>query len=109
MLRFDSDSHKITMVVKDTGTLTLRISNYTLDDGDEVILSIDKERENKNPLIQKRITQFTDGKATIILTKEDTDVKPGDYYYDIQVNTADGRVDTVVGPAKFKFEGGMTY
>lgn len=97
------------MVVKDTGTLTLSIKNYVLDSGDEVIMSIDKERENKNPLIQKRVTEFTDGKAVITLTAEDTDVNPGDYYYDIQVNTADGRVDTVVGPAKFKFEGGMTY
>lgn len=109
MLKFNSDTYKITMVVKDTGTLTLSIKNYVLDSGDEVIMSIDKERENKNPLIQKRVTEFTDGKAVITLTAEDTDVNPGDYYYDIQVNTADGRVDTVVGPAKFKFEGGMTY
>jgi len=36
-------------------------------------------------------------------------MQPGTYYYDIQVNTADGRVDTVLGPAKFKILGGVKY
>ena len=41
--------------------------------------------------------------CTIQITNADT------YLYDIQINTADGRVDTIVGPAKFKVIGGITY
>lgn len=109
MLRFNQETKKISMIVKDTGNLTLGVKNYVLDDGDEVVFTINSKREDENPIVQKSITTFTDGKAIISLTKEDTDVEPGEYMYDIQVNTADGRVDTVVGPAKFKFEGGITY
>ena len=39
----------------------------------------------------------------------DSNLEPGTYWYDIQLNLADGRVDTVVGPAKFKIRGGVTY
>ena len=109
MLKFDNETKKISMIVKDTGSLTVNIDNYTLNEGDEVVLTVNKTREDEHPLIQKRVSVFNDGQAIIQFTVEDTNVQPGDYLYDIQVNGADGRVDTVVGPAKFKFEGGITY
>ena len=109
MLKFDNETKKISMIVKDTGSLTLNVENYVLNEGDEVVFTVNKVREDEHPLIQKRVSVFNDGKATIQLSVEDTNVEPGDYLYDIQVNGADGRVDTVVGPAKFKFEGGITY
>ena len=109
MLKWDVDTKKISMVVKDTGSLTVIVENYVLNEGDEVVFTVSKTRENKHPLIQKKVRVFGDGQAIIQLSSEDTDVEPGDYLYDIQVNCADGRIDTVVGPAKFKFEGGITY
>ena len=57
----------------------------------------------------KEIKTFTDNKAVVRLTSTDTDLPVGNYYYDVQVNTADGRVDTVLGPAKFKIMGGVKY
>lgn len=109
MLKFDNDTKKISMVVKDTGSLTVNVENYVLNEGDEVVFTVNKTRESEHPLIQKRVQVFDDSKAVIQLTVEDTNVEPGDYLYDIQVNCADGRVDTIVGPARFKFEGGITY
>lgn len=109
MLKFDNETKKISMIVKDTGSLTVIVENYTLNEGDEVVFSVNKEREKEHPLIQKKVHVFADGQAVIQLSREDTDVEPGDYLYDIQVNCADGRVDTIVGPARFKFEGGITY
>lgn len=109
MLKFDNDTKKISMIVKDTGSLTVNVENYVLNEGDEVVFTVNKTREDEHPLIQKRVQVFDDGKAVIQLSVSDTNVQPGDYLYDIQVNGADGRVDTVVGPAKFKFEGGITY
>jgi hypothetical protein len=109
MLHFDKDTKKMNMIVKDTGSFALNITNYTLDEGDEVVFTINTERELETPVIQKRVTDFSNGKAVISLTATDTDVAPGNYLYDVQINGADGRVDTVIGPARFKFEGGVTY
>ena len=109
MLHFNPDTNKMSMIVKDTGTFTVDIENYVLDEGDEVVFTINTGRELENPIIQKRITTFNNGKAIVSLTTQDTNVEPGDYLYDIQFNSADGRVDTIVGPARFVFEGGITY
>lgn len=109
MIHYNQDTKKMSMIVKDTGAFVLNILNYVLDEGDEVVFTINTGLEIETPIIQKRITEFQNGKAVIQLTAQDTNVEPGDYYYDVQVNGADGRVDTVLGPAKFKFEGGITY
>lgn len=110
MLRYNKDTGTMSMIVKDTGTLALRIKSYALGEGDEVVFTINDVREDDTPLVQKTITEFrADGRAVVYLTSADTDVQPGNYLYDIQVNYADGRVDTIVGPARFKFEGGVTY
>ena len=58
---------------------------------------------------QKMIDTFIDNKAVVRLTTEDTDIPVGTYYYDVEVDTADGRVDTVLGPFKFKVMGGVKY
>lgn len=109
MLHFNNSTKKINMIVKDTGALALNILNYELNEGDEVVFTINSGLEIETPIVQKRITEFVNGIAIVQLTAQDTDVEPGDYLYDVQVNCADGRVDTVLGPAKFKFEGGVTY
>ena len=109
MLNFDRDTSKITIIRKDTGDLTITIENYLLDEGDEVVFTVNTGYDLEHSLIQKRITEFQDHSALVHLNVEDTDLEPGEYLYDIQVNTADGRVDTVLGPAKFKIIGGITF
>ena len=109
MLNYDKDTYKITMIRKDTGDLTVALENYLLDTGDEVVFTVNTGYDLEHPLIQKRITEFQDHSALVRLGVDDTDLEPGEYLYDIQVNTADGRVDTVLGPAKFKITGGITF
>ena len=109
MLYYDNDTKRMRMIVKDTGSFVISIKNYVLDDGDEVIFTINSGKEIATPLLQKIITTFQNGKAVISLSSADTNIEPGNYLYDVQLNTADGRVDTILGPAKFKFEGGITY
>lgn len=109
MLLFDEDTKAITMIVKDTGNFVVSLKNYLLDEGDTVYFTVNTGLEIEEPKIQKIITEFTDHKAIVRLSSSDTDLPVGNYYYDVQINTADGRVDTVLGPYKFKLKGGVTY
>lgn len=109
MLNFNNDTKQIKIIAKDTGAFVLTLDNYTLDTGDVVYFTVNDALEKERPLIQKIITSFTEHQALIMLSSRDTDLQPGDYWYDVEVDTADGRVDTVLGPAKFKVMGGVKY
>jgi hypothetical protein len=109
MLHYDSESNIMSIVAKDTGEFVIWLDNYLLDEGDTVYFTVNNALETPKPFIQKKITTFTDHKGLFQLTSKDTDIPVGTYYYDIEVNTADGRVDTVLGPAKFKVLGGVKY
>ena len=109
MLSYDKDTKAITMVAKDTGAMVIAIENYLLDTGDRVYFTVNDGLEKENPLIQKIVTEFTDNKALVQLSTSDTDLPIGSYYYDVEIDSADGRVDTVIGPAKFKIVGGVKY
>ena len=110
MLSYNTDTKSMSIIAKDTGSFVIGLDNYLLDDGDTVYFTVNDALEKKEPLIQKVITSFnSEHKAVIMLTKEDTNLPVGKYFYDVQVNTADGRVDTVLGPSTFKILGGVTY
>lgn len=109
MLNYNSETQTISIIAKDTGDFIVDIDNYLLDVGDVVYFTVNTSLEQENPLISKEVREFYDNQALFHLTVEDTDLAPGDYYYDIQVNTADGRVDTVLGPSKFKVSGGVRF
>ena len=110
MITIDNDTNNITIIKKDTATLDVSIDNYILTEGDRVTFTIAKEVELEEPERQIIVEEFTeDGAAMISLTSEDTNLEIGTYKYDVQVNTSDGRVDTIIGPAKFKVIGGVTY
>ena len=109
MLNYDNETKTIKMIAKDTGDLIVNLDNYLLASGDTVYFTVNNSLEKEEDLISKVITDFPQNKAIVRLTAEDTDLPVGNYYYDIQINTADGRVDTVLGPAKFKIMGGVKY
>lgn len=109
MLIYDKDTKAMSIVAKDTGDFVISLDNYLLDEGDRVYFTVNSELEKPEPLIQKVIDTFEDYKAIVRLTTTDTDIPVGSYYYDVEVNTADGRVDTVMGPSKFKVLGGVKY
>lgn len=109
MLNYNTETQTISMIAKDTGDFVISIDNYLLAEGDVVYFTVNSGLELENPLISKEIKTFTDNKAVVRLTSTDTDLPIGNYYYDVQVNTADGRIDTVLGPAKFKIMGGVKY
>jgi hypothetical protein len=109
MLNYNVDTRTITMVAKDTGDFVIAIDNYLLAEGDTVYFTVNDSLEKENALISLVAKEFINNKAVFHLTSQNTNLAPGDYYYDVQVNTADGRVDTVLGPAKFKITGGVKF
>lgn len=109
MVKFDKDTNAISIVAKDTGDFVISFDDYLLDEGDVVYFTVNDELERANPRIQKVVNEFVENKAVIRLTTADTNIPVGTYYYDVEVNTADGRVDTVLGPAKFKVLGGVKF
>lgn len=109
MFIIDNDTNTMTIVKKDTASFDVALENYSLDSGDTVTFTVAKELEQESPDLQIVVADFIDGVAMVAITSEDSNLEVGTYYYDIQVNTRDGRVDTIVGPAKFKVIGGVTY
>ena len=109
MFTIDQDTKKMTIIKKDTASFDIELDNYMFTIGDEVIFTVNTDVELEEPILQKVVTDFEDGIATVSLTTEDTDIEIGTYKYDVQVNTQDGRVDTVIGPAKFVVKGGVTF
>lgn len=109
MFTIDKETDQMTIVMKDTASFDIAFDNYYLVAGDKVTFTVAREKESQNPLIQKVLTEFDGGMARIQLSAEETNLPKGSYYYDIQVETGDGRIDTVVGPAKFKVVEGVTY
>ena len=109
MFTIDKETNQMTIVMKDTASFDIAFDNYYLVTGDKVTFTVAKEKESQDPLIQKELTEVEGGRARIQLSSDDTDLPKGSYYYDIQVDTGDGRIDTVVGPAKFKVLEGVTY
>ena len=109
MFNYSADTNTITMIAKDTGDFVISIDNYLLAEGDVVYFTVNKELEQEPALISIAVSEFVDNKAVFHLSATDTDLAPGSYYYDVQVNTADGRIDTVLGPAKFKIAGGVKF
>lgn len=83
MLYYDNDTKLIKIVAKDTGDFVLTLDNYTLDEGDEVVFTVNTATELPKPIIQKKIIYFDENNAVIRLTKQDTNIAPGNYYYDV--------------------------
>ena len=109
MLNYNAETQTISMIAKDNGDFVIYLDNYLLAEGDKVFFTVNDKLEQETALISIVVSEFVDNKAVIRLSAKDTDLAPGNYYYDVQVNTADGRVDTVLGPAKFKIAGGVKF
>lgn len=117
-------TNKIRMVQGDTGCIKLKLTDYLLSNGDTVkfavtsknvvqpaVFSLNSASTSASLLIEKTITEFeADGSAMIVLNGEDTlDLPPGNYLYEIQVNTKDGRIDTVITTTRLTIMEGIIY
>ena len=85
----------------DTGIFTLNLMNgrqaYDYSN-DTVVLTVKKDTQTTEHLIQKAITY---GENVVIAPADTANLPYGEYVYDVQVTTAGGLVDTVIPPSKF--------
>lgn len=92
MIMTKGDSESLTVKAQDTyGNPVL------LGLGDIVYFTVKTDPAKIGKSFQKIVTEFFDGLAEIHIRPEDTkNLKPGPYYYDIQVNFANGEVKTII-------------
>lgn len=78
--------------------------------GDKVYFTVKKYASSSEIILQKIIDSFTDGKALIEISPENTsELEIAEYVYDIQITFKDGMVKTVMGPASFSLTAEVTY
>ena len=99
------DSACLQVVLKKEGQI------LPFGEGDIVFLSVKKNLKDSDYILQKKSTDFSqDGTAKIVLAAEDTrDLPPYKYFYDIQVNFANGDVKTIVEPSRLTLKAGVTH
>lgn len=68
---------------------------YELQEDDIVVFTVKRNTRTKDAIIRK------DGIDIEIFPSDTSDVSYGTYSYDVQLTSADGHVDTFIGPADF--------
>lgn len=78
--------------------------------GDIIYFTVKKSPSFTEKVMQKIITEFTEGTASITILPTDTqNLAAGNYYYDVQLNLLNGQVSTIIPPSKFYIESGVTH
>lgn len=103
MIRGDSEAIKVSCR-NESGV------DIPLVEGDIVYFTIKKSTGTEEKTLQKIVTEFVEGAALITIFPNDTrELKTGIYYYDIQLNRANGQVKTIIPPSKFTINAEVTY
>ena len=105
---FSIEGNIINVTKGDTAVINLSLDNYKLQEGDRVTLTVKANINDTVYVLQKIVTEFEEGTAKIMLSSSDTNIEPIKYTYDIQVDLADGRIQTVVTPSVFRVLKGVT-
>lgn len=105
----------ISMIRGDTETINVSCKDTSgasvpFESGDTIYLTIKTNPREIEKILQKVATEFTDGAAIITFDHDDTkQLKIGTYYYDVQLNRANGTVKTIIPPSNFCIDPEVTY
>jgi hypothetical protein len=84
--------------------------DFPFTEGDIVYFTVKRSAYTEEKILQKIVTEFTEGVALINISPKDTrELKTGVYYYDIQLNRANGQVKTIIPPSRFTINAEVTY
>lgn len=99
MIKFNPITLDAEMVLGDTGTFSIapKIGGQVfLSEGDHVWFTLRKKKDTP-PLLQKDVSEFENGVATIPIAPSDTEnMEAGNYIYDLKLIRSDGNVDTLI-------------
>ena len=107
--------YNISMIRGDTETIKVSCEDaqgvdVPLEDGDTLYFTVKRSTYTEEKTLQKIVTEFTDGVAVINIFPKDTrELKTGSYYYDVQLNRANGQVKTIIPPSRFNINPEVTY
>lgn len=91
----------ITLIRGDDSSIAFHIDGVDLTGGTVFFTAkplLDNETDDAAAVMEVSVSSFTDptnGNATIPLSSTVTNVSPGDYFYDIQVKTAAGKIISI--------------
>lgn len=92
---YRGDDKAYTIHFKDQDSVDVDITGWTI----RFTLKKNIDNSDEDAKIKKDITTHTDpthGKTLLILSNTDTNLTPGKYYYDIQVEDAAGHITTLI-------------
>lgn len=93
----------IRMTRSDTAAFSVKIDPPPTSNEDMLTFTVKEDVDDVKPALQVKTNLFTeDGYAVIVISSKDSNIRAGDYYYDIQIDYADGSRYTLVWPTKFK-------
>lgn len=105
----------ISMIRGDTEVIKVSCRNESgvdvhFAEGDTIYFTVKRNTNIEGKTLQKIVTEFTDGVAYINILPTDTrELRVGNYYYDIQLNRANGQVKTIIPPSRFTINAEVTY
>lgn len=98
MIKFNQKTLDAEMTIGDTGSFSFSVNvnnERILKDGDTVYFTV-KKLKDRVAVIQKTITDFTDGVCEITINPSDTSLlDEGNYLYDLKLVRTDGTTDTL--------------
>lgn len=80
-------------------------TKYVRQEGDKLVFTVKRSYNSEYEYIQKEIPEL----ALEITCTDTQELDYGNYWYDIQLTTADGAVYTVIGPARFIMREEVTF
>lgn len=103
MIRGDSETILVSCTDSDGSPVPFAV-------GDTVRFTVKRQASDTTKVLQKVVTEFDEGVATISLAPADTkNASFGKYVYDVQLTSAEGRVTTIIPPSRFVLEEEVTH
>lgn len=105
-----ANSYTLRMTRGDDEVFSVGCRNLLFTDGCIIKFTVRKTLNSSNILIQKTITEFTDGKARIAIVPEDTkSLAFGKYICDVELTHPQYGVKTIIKLSDFIIDGEVTY
>lgn len=105
---FRISNNEITLTRGDSAEFDIELSScdgeaYEAQEGDIIEFTVKENVYSSEALIHKK------GNKIIIAPEDTAKMSYKEYVYDVQVTFADGTVDTVIPPSKFKITSEVTF